>query len=146
MMPVFPRWNRVGVMPQTLSACASYLLERGILRAFRQRLFFRVLFVMPREAGFDLLEACINRISARESIAVAREHTADDAAVAVALVPHDHHCFSIHEGHEVLLRAIAISLAPFGRIDAGEAHFVLLIRFFEDGHRVAVGNADDFAE
>ena len=60
MMPVLPWWNRTGVMPQTLSACASLLLERGVPHAFRGRLFLLVLFVMPREACFDLLEACID--------------------------------------------------------------------------------------
>jgi hypothetical protein len=146
MMPVFPWWNRVGVMPQAFSASTSVLLEGGVLHAFRQRLFPGVLFVVPRKAGFDLLEPCIHRIPACQSSAVPREHPPDDTAVAVALVPYDDHCFSIHERREVLLRAIAISLAPLGCIDAGEPHFVLLIRFFEDRYRVAVGDADDFAE
>ena len=46
----------------------------------------------------------------------------------------------------MLLRALAERLALFGRIDPGEPDLVLLTGIVEDSERIAVGDADDFAE
>jgi hypothetical protein len=46
----------------------------------------------------------------------------------------------------MLLRALPVSLAPLGRIDAGEPDPVLLMRRIEKGERVAVCDGDDGAE
>jgi hypothetical protein len=47
---------------------------------------------------------------------------------------------------EVLLRAVAESLPPLGRVDAGEADAVRAAIRIEEGERVAVGDGDDLSD
>jgi hypothetical protein len=141
-----PRRYRLRVLPQSFAARACLLFERRIASALERRLVALVLLVMPREAGPDLLEAGVDRVRAVAALAVRREYTPDDAAVAVALVPDDPSALLEDDRGEVLLRALAVRLAALGRIDPRQADPVLLAGCVEKSDRVTVGDCDDGAE
>jgi hypothetical protein len=133
------------LLPQTFATLARTALEGGIELALRRRLLARVLLVVPREAGADLLESDVYRIRASR-FALRGEHATDNTRIAVFLVPDHAHVPREDERGEMLLRALAVSLAALGRVDAREADAVLFVRGVEEGERVAVGDGDDAAD
>lgn len=134
---------RVAPEPLALFACATLALR--VTLALARRLLARVLAIVPRETGADLLEAHVDGVWTC-ALAFGRVDTADDARIAVALVPEHVNRLPEHERREMLLRALAVSLPSLGRVDAGEPYAMFLVFGVEDGEGVAVGYRDDFAD
>jgi hypothetical protein len=133
-------------VPEARAIRARLLLGFGVAHPFCGRLFVRVLFVMPRETGFDLLEARVDRVVASAVSTWRQQHASDDAAVAILFPPDDENGFVVDVGRKVLARAFAVRLAPFRRIDPGEADLVLKMGRVEQRDGIAVGNCDDGSE
>jgi hypothetical protein len=80
---------------------------------------------MPREPCANLLEADVARVRTFGTLANGHEDAADDAAIAVPLPPLDAYCFLKHQRCEMLFRALAVCLAPLGRIDGRKTDTML---------------------
>lgn len=111
---------------------ARFGFDGCITRALFGRLVFLVLLVVPCKTGLDLLEPDVDHVRAGGALAFGREHAADDASEAVALVPHDPHRLCVNEIRQMFFGALAVGLALLGRIDAREPDPVLLMKFVED--------------
>lgn len=105
---------------------------------------------MPGEAGFHLSQADIAHPRARSLPAIRAgalgPDLADDAPVAILLLPFDPNLTTEDHGRKRLLRALAEGLILFGRIDAGEPHLPRLLGDIEHRDGVAVRDTDHSAE
>ena len=146
MPPKSPRRHRAFVMPQARAIHARLPLGFRVAQPFRDTLFVRVLLVMPRETGPDLLEPRIDRVSASAVRTRREQHASDDSAVAILFLPHDENGFVVDVGGKVLARSFAVCLAALGRVDPGEADLVRKMGCVEQRDGVAVGNRDDGSE
>ena len=90
---------------------------------------------MPGHAALDLREIDV--------FAVPVEQLADDAPVAIALVPFDIDGLAEGEAAQRLLRTGAEGLGLLRGVDAEQADGVARTGFIEDLDGIAVGNADD---
>lgn len=105
------------------------------------------MLVVPGKAAHDLHESCVVNLVALRGVAVGVAHhdLADQAPVAVTLVPDDLHIAFVDSAGKVLPRAFAEGLSSFRRIDAGEANLVLATSRVEHRHSVAVGDCNDLS-
>ena len=71
---------------------------------------------------------------------------ADDALVAVSLLPFDAHILPKDQSRQVLLRSLTKGLGLLRGVNALEANLVLLAVGVEHGYRVAISYADHTTE
>ena len=127
MAPKRPGWYRAFVVPEACAIQARLLLGFRVAQPVRGGLFVRILFVMPRETGPDLLQPRVDRIGASAVSTWRQQHPPYDAAVAILFFPDDENGFVVDVGGKVLARSFAVRLPALGRIDPGEADPVLEI-------------------
>ena len=100
-------------------ASPSLPAPRTRTTAIFRRLLVRVLAIPPRQADSDLGVSRIQRHRAGRATDRLNPHLADDAAIAVTLVPLDPHLFLEHQVAQVLLGAVAECLRLLGCVDTG---------------------------
>ena len=132
-------------MPKACAIHARLALRLCIAQPFFDGLFVRILFVVPREAGPDLLEPCVDCVGASAVRTRCQQHAADDAPVTIVFPPRDEDRLAVGICSEMLARPCAIGLAALRRVDAGNTDPVLPVVAVEKGECVAVGDAGDGA-
>ena len=130
-MTVDPRrlWRRV--LPEAALGGSGLSLCGGVGRPELNRDIARILPVVPRQSGSQLLEVRV-RLAAHDG--------AHDPAVAIDLVPGDDHILAEDQSGKILLRRLAECLGALRRVDAVETDLVLETILVEDSDRVAVGD------
>ena len=96
-----------------------------------------ILLIMPGETRLEHFEIGVLAID---------EDRAEDALVAIPLLPRHAHLAPRHHPGEVLARDLSERLPFFWRVDPLEADFVLGFGCVENGDRITVCNFHDTAD
>ncbi len=108
----------------------------GVGNAIYPALLVRILDVVPGKAAPNLFEADIDTVD---------QHATYRAPVAIGLRAVDMGSSAVCEFSQRLARALPIGLRALGRIDAIQPDAMLLFARIEQGHRIAVSDADNRA-
>ena len=134
--PEFPRWHRLRIGPQPAPLRLRLLLRVLIAATVARRLFIRIGAVMPGHSGAHLRQP---RIAAMHC------QLADQASVAILLVPNHPDLFAQHQPGQMISCLAAVGLVALRCVDAAQAHLVFAAATIPDHHAVAVIQKNHFA-